>query len=108
MEFPLSLLRPIDTCATAAAFTAPRQCSACTSGREALLVALERAGSSLRGLDGAQLVLVQRAAEAEPGDLRRFSDRPSPEEMRRRLAERRPVTLAESAAAAVRAEREAR
>lgn len=41
-------------------------------------------------------------------ELRRFADRPSPEEMRRRLAERRPVPLPEEAAAAVRAEREAR
>ena len=41
-------------------------------------------------------------------ELRRFADRPSPEEMRRRLAERRPVTLAEGTAAAVRAERDAR
>jgi plasmid stability protein len=41
-------------------------------------------------------------------ELRRFADRPTPEEMRRRLAERRPVTLAESAATAVRAERDAR
>jgi antitoxin FitA len=41
-------------------------------------------------------------------ELRRFADRPSPEEMRGRLAERQPVTLSESASAAVRAEREAR
>jgi plasmid stability protein len=41
-------------------------------------------------------------------ELRRSADRPSPEEMRRRLAECRPVTLAESAVAAVRAERDAR
>lgn len=41
-------------------------------------------------------------------ELRRFADRPSPEEMRRRLAGRRPVTLPESAVAAVRAERDAR
>lgn len=41
-------------------------------------------------------------------ELRRFADRASPEEMRRRLAERRPVTLPESAVAAVRAERDAR
>lgn len=41
-------------------------------------------------------------------ELRRFSERPSPEEMRRRLAERRPVTLPEGPAAAVRAERDAR
>jgi plasmid stability protein len=41
-------------------------------------------------------------------ELRRFADRPAPEELRRRLAERRSVTLSESAEAAVRAEREAR
>lgn len=41
-------------------------------------------------------------------ELRRFVDRPVPEEMRRRLAQRQPVTVSESAAAAVRAEREAR
>jgi plasmid stability protein len=41
-------------------------------------------------------------------ELRRFAERPSPEEMRRRLAERRPVVPPESAAAAVRAERDAR
>lgn len=41
-------------------------------------------------------------------ELCRFADRPSPEEMRRRLAERRPVAMPEETAAAVRAEREAR
>lgn len=41
-------------------------------------------------------------------EMRRFAERPSPEEMRRRLAERQRVVLPESAAAAVRAERDAR
>ena len=41
-------------------------------------------------------------------ELRRFADRPAPKELRRRRAERRSVTLSESAEAAVRAEREAR
>jgi plasmid stability protein len=40
-------------------------------------------------------------------ELRRFAERPSPDEMRRRLAERRSVRMPEEAAAAVRAEREA-
>lgn len=41
-------------------------------------------------------------------ELRRFADRPSPEEMRRRLAERLPMSVSETSAAAVRAERDAR
>lgn len=41
-------------------------------------------------------------------ELRRFRERPTVEEMRRRLAERRPFVPGESPAAAVRAEREAR
>jgi antitoxin FitA len=41
-------------------------------------------------------------------ELRRFADRPTAEEMRARLHERSPVSFPESAAAAVRAERDAR
>ena len=40
--------------------------------------------------------------------VRRSTDRATPEEMRARLAEREPVELEESAAEAVRAERDAR
>lgn len=41
-------------------------------------------------------------------ELRRFAERPSPEEMRRRLAERRAVALPQGAAAEARAERDVR
>ena len=42
------------------------------------------------------------------GELRRFAERPTAEEMRERLAGRTPVRLKESPVAAVRAERDSR
>ncbi len=41
-------------------------------------------------------------------EMRRIAQRPTPDELRERLRQRTPVTLPESAADAVRAERDAR